>query len=127
MKKLIVFFFVILFSCQDSKPISEPKNLVPKDKMSALIADLAISDQLGILNSKGNMEVSARYILKQHNVSAKAFTESYQYYLTSPETVRSILEDAQDLVKQKDPKAEKFIDKKVNEMNKGLEVAPLSN
>lgn len=127
MRKLILFLLFIIYSCQDSKPISEPKNLVPKEKMAALIADLAISDQLGILNSEGNMEVSSRYILKQYNVSAQAFTESYQYYLTSPETVKSILDDAQEIIKQKDPEASNFIDKKVNEINKGMQSIPSSN
>lgn len=127
MRKLILFLLFIIYSCQDSKPISEPKNLVPKEKMAALIADLAISDQLGILNSEGNMEVSSRYILKQYNVSAQAFTESYQYYLTSPETVKSILDDVQEIIKQKDPEASNFIDKKVNEINKGMQSIPSSN
>lgn len=125
MRKLIVLLLFIICSCQDSEPISRPKNLVPKEQMSALIADFAISDQLGILNSQGNMEINARYILNKYKVSAKDFSDSYQYYLSSPQVVKEILDDAQEIIKQKDPKAEKYIDEKVNEVNKALPSAPL--
>lgn len=116
MKKLIVLFVLVLFSCKDAKPVNEPKNLIPEDKMSALIADFAINDQMSFLNTNGNMEISSRFILKKHNVTAKQFTESYQYYISSPSTVRKILDDAQDIIKEQDPEAEKYIDKKIKEV-----------
>lgn len=118
MKRLIFLLVLILFSCKDSKPVNAPKNLIDKEKMSALIADFAINEQMGMINPSGNLDISSRYILKKHGVSAKQFSESYQYYLSSPETVRGILDDAQEILKNQDPEAEKFIDKKLKEINK---------
>lgn len=116
MKKLIFLFVLILFSCKDSKPVNRPNNLIEKDKMAALIADFAISDQMGMMNPSGNLDTSARFILNRHAVTAKQFTESYEYYLSSPATVRDILEEAQDIIKSQDADAEKFIDKKLKEI-----------
>lgn len=116
MKKLIFLFVLILVSCKDSRPVNTPKNLIDKDKMAALIADFAISDQMGMMNPSGNLDTSSRFILNKHGVTAKQFTESYEYYLSSPATVRDILDEAQDIIKSQDPEAEKFIDKKLKEI-----------
>lgn len=120
MRKLIFLIAVVLFSCKDARPVNAPKNLVEEGKMSSLIADFAINEQLGMINPNGNLDTNSRYILKRHGVSAKEFSESYHYYLSSPETIREILDDAQEIIKKQDPEAEKFIDKKLKEVSKGV-------
>ena len=83
MRKLFpVILMLVLMAC--SKPLNEPKNLIPKDKMAEMIADFAINDQMGILNQSGNMETNSIYILKKYNTDSKGFNESYKYYLASP-------------------------------------------
>ena len=116
MKNLILLFTIFaIVGC--SKPIDEPKNLIPKDKMSEMVADFAMADQMSFLNQTGNLETQTRYILKKHNVTAKQFSESYKYYLSSPSSLDKIYDDAQEIIINKDPDAEKYIDKKM-EQNK---------
>lgn len=113
--KNLIFLFIMLLSIGCSKPIAEPKNLLTKDKMSEMIADFALADQMGILNQQGNMETETRYILKKHKVTATQFTESYKYYLASPNTLDKIYSNAQEIIKAKDPDAAKYIDKKMEQ------------
>lgn len=116
MKNLILLFTIFaIVGC--SKPIDEPKNLIPKHKMSEMVADFAMADQMSFLNQTGNLETQTRYILKKHNVTAKQFSESYKYYLSSPSSLDKIYDDAQEIIINKDPDAEKYIDKKM-EQNK---------
>lgn len=118
MKKIIPFFVVLLLlAC--SKPVHEPKNLIPKDKMAEVIAEFALNDQMGILNQSGNMETNSIYILKKYKIDSKAFTESYKYYLASPSDLEDIYNDAQDILKDKDPEAKAYIEKKLKD-NKGI-------
>ena len=109
---------LVIMSCKDSKPVNAPANLLPAKKMSELIADFAINDQMSYMNSGGNLETSSRFILKKHRVTARQFSESYKYYLASPTQLQNILDDAQEMVKDKDPEAEKYIDKKLKEVGK---------
>lgn len=111
--KRLFFLLLIIFSCKDPSPVIKPKNLLSEEKMSELIAEFAINDQMGILNPNGQLEVSARYILKQHKVDAKQFSESYKYYLASPQDLEKIFTNAQEVLKRKDPKAKDYINKKL--------------
>lgn len=117
MRFLTVFLLIITVSC--SSPIEEPVNLIPEDKMAELIAEFALNEQMGSINPNGNMETNTIYILKQHGVTGKQFSDSYKFYLASPSKLEMIYDDAQDIIKQKDPEAEKFIEKKLKE-NKGI-------
>ncbi|MDO4224575.1 MAG: DUF4296 domain-containing protein [Bergeyella zoohelcum] len=109
----------VLFSCENSKSVNTPKNLIDKDKMSELIAEFAINEQMSIINHKGNMETNTRYILKKYGVSAAQFSESYAYYLASPSDLEKILDNAQNIVIEKHPEAETYIEKKEKETNQG--------
>lgn len=117
MKRLALILFFSTVAC--SSPIDEPANLIPKDKMAELIAEFALNEQMGAINPNGNMETNTIYILKQYGVTGKQFSDSYKFYLASPSKLDDIYDDAQDIIKEKDPEAEKFIEKKLKE-NKGI-------
>ncbi|VXC30013.1 MULTISPECIES: DUF4296 domain-containing protein [Chryseobacterium] len=107
MKKLIFFFVLLsLFSCNEY--IDKPKNLVDKTKMAEIIADLAINDQVIYLYPKTNLESGTRFILKNHEVKNEDFLESYRYYIVK-QKMKGIVEDAQKIIIEKDPKSEKTI------------------
>ncbi len=107
MKKLIFFFVLLsLFSCNEY--IDKPKNLVGKTKMAEIIADLAINDQVIYLYPKTNLESGTRFILKNHEVKNEDFLESYRYYIVK-QKMKGIVEDAQKIIIEKDPKSEKTI------------------
>ncbi len=112
MKRIILLTIILVFTaCSDA--VDKPKDLLGKDKMSEIIADFAVTDQMGMLNQKGNMETETRFILKKHNATAKQFSDSYEFYLSKPATLEKIFDNAQDIIKEKDPDAAKFIEKKL--------------
>lgn len=107
MKKLIfIFVLMCLFSC--SEYIDKPKNLIDKDKMSEIIADLAINDQVTFLYPGTNLESGTRFILKNHQVKTEDFVASYRYYIVK-QKMTGIVENAQKIILEKDPKSEKII------------------
>lgn len=107
---------MILFcaaSCTEA--IEKPKDVLPEEKMSEIIADFAINEQSYSIGTNINTENATRFILKKYNIKGQTFTDSYRYYMTKPETMQDILSDAQAIIKSKDPKAEAFINKKMKE------------
>ncbi len=113
MKKLtLLLFYCLMVSC--SQLIDEPKNLVPKDKMADLVAEFAMNDQLISVNSSAHLEDATRITLQQYKISARAFIDSYKYY-TATGDVGKILNNAQEIVLNKDPNAKKYIEKKLKE------------
>lgn len=111
MKKLICLFILLfMFSCRDY--IDKPKNLVPEDKMSEILADLAINDQATFMYPNSNLEAGTRFVLKTYNVKSEDFVESFKYYVVK-EKMSSIAEDAQKILLKKDPKADQYVKDKL--------------
>ncbi|MGO4708217.1 DUF4296 domain-containing protein [Chryseobacterium sp. 2TAF14] len=107
MKKLFfIFVLMCLFSCNEY--IDKPDNLVGKTKMAEIIADLAINDQVIFLYPGTNLESGTRFILKNHEVKTEDFVASYRYYIVK-QKMKGIVEDAQKIIIEKDPKSEKKI------------------
>lgn len=104
-----LFIFLFLVSC--SEYVDKPKNLLDKSKMSEIMADLAINDQVTNTYLGKNLESGTRYILKSHNVKADDFVESYKYYVVTGK-MNKIVDDAQEILLEKDPKARDFVKSK---------------
>lgn len=113
MRKLIYFFVSILIvSC--SELINKPKNLLPESKMSEIIAEFAVNDQLNTYLPATNMESATRFVLKKHKTNATAFNESYKYYLATGD-LEGILTNAQEIIIERDMGAEDYINKKLQQ------------
>lgn len=110
---LIFLFFLGLASC--SETIEKPKNLVDENTMAELIAEFAINDQLGMLNQKGNMEISSKYILDKYKIKGADFAESHAYYISIPNKMESIYDKAQEILLEREPNLRKDIEKKIQE------------
>ncbi|MXS71352.1 DUF4296 domain-containing protein [Flavobacteriaceae bacterium W22] len=118
MKKLIGFFtFLLVFSCTEY--IDKPKNLIDQDKMAEIIAEMAINDQMVFLYPDKNLESGTRYILKSYNIKADDFVESYKYYVIK-QKMKGIVEDAQEILKEKDPKAVEKVKKESEQVIKDV-------
>lgn len=111
MKKLI-FIFVLLgmFSCGDY--IDKPKNLVDKDIMAEILAEMAINDQATFVYQNKNLESGTRYVLKTYKVKPNDFIESFKYYVVKDE-MKGIADEAQKVLIKKDPKADQYIKDKL--------------
>lgn len=111
MKKLIfLFVLMFMFSCGDY--IDQPKNLVPEDKMSEILADMAINDQATFMFQNTNLESGTRFILKTHNVKPDDFVESFKYYVVK-QKMSDIADEAQKKLLKKDPKADQYVKDKI--------------
>lgn len=107
MKKLIFIFVMLgMFSCGDY--IDKPKNLLDKEVMAEIMADLTINDQAINLYPNKNLEAGTRFVLKAHKVKSEDFVESFKYYVIK-DKMKDIAEEAQQIILKKDPKADKYI------------------
>lgn len=111
MKKLIfLFLLMVVFSCKEY--VDKPKNLVPKDKMSEVIADLAINDQATFMFPSTNLESGTRFVLKTHNVKPNDFVASFKYYVVE-QKMSEIADEAQKILLKRDPKADQYVKDKI--------------
>jgi hypothetical protein len=118
--KKFFFFFALLLICSCGQTIlDKPKNLLDKDKMAEVLADLSLNDQSVINFPNSNIESGSLFILQQHKVKKEDFASSYNYYLVNRD-LPEIIEKAQEIIKKKDPKGEKFINDKL----KGQKATP---
>ncbi|MFS4471763.1 DUF4296 domain-containing protein [Chryseobacterium sp. T20] len=113
MKKLLFIFVLLgLLSCGDY--IDKPKNLIDKDMMAEIIADLAINDQAIFVYPDKNMEAGTRAVLKSHKVKPDDFVNSFKYYVIKEE-MDGITNDAQEILLKKDPKADKYVKERLKQ------------
>lgn len=111
MKQFTLLFLILgIISC--SNPIEKPQNLIPKDTMAEVIAELAINDQMSYLNETGNMESQAIYIFQKYKITGKQFMESHKFYLSEIGVMEHIYQKAQDFIIKKDPNSKLFFEKK---------------
>lgn len=111
--KKFLFFFAFLLICSCGQTIMDkPKNLLSEDKMAEVLADLALNDQSVINFPTANLQSGAMYVLQQQKVKQEDFTSSYNYYLVNKDLAK-IIGNAQEIIKKKDPKGEKFINDKL--------------
>ncbi|MEC5157525.1 DUF4296 domain-containing protein [Chryseobacterium sp. MP_3.2] len=106
MKNICLFSLCVLMSC--SELIDPPKNLIPKDKMAMVIADFALNEQINNITPNNNFENTTRFELQKHKIKGVDFAESYKYY-TATRDLEEILNNAQEIVLDRDPAAKDSI------------------
>ena len=119
MRFFIAYLFLAIFTLSCTEAIEKPKDILSQEKMSEIIADFAINEQSYTIGGNINTENATRFILKKYNIKGQLFTDSYKYYMTDPDTMKEILEEAQKIIVSKDSNAEAFINKKLKE-NSGI-------
>ena len=123
MRFFIAYLFLAIFTLSCTEAIEKPKDILSQEKMSEIIADFAINEQSYTIGGHINTENATRFILKKYNIKGQLFTDSYKYYMTDPDTMKEILDEAQKIIVSKDPNAEAFINKKLKE-NSGIPAQP---
>ena len=119
MRFFIAYLFLAISTLSCTEAIEKPKDILSQEKMSEIIADFAINEQSYTIGGNINTENATRFILKKYNIKGQQFTDSYKYYMTYPDTMKEILDEAQKIIVSKDPNAEAFINKKLKE-NSGI-------
>ena len=119
MRFFIAYLFLAIFTLSCTEAIEKPKDILSQEKMSEIIADFAINEQSYTIGGNINTENATRFILKKYNIKGQLFSDSYKYYMTDPDTMKEILDEAQKIIVSKDPNAEAFINKKLKE-NSGI-------
>ena len=117
MRFFIAYLFLAISTLSCTEAIEKPKDILSQEKMSEIIADFAINEQSYTIGGNINTENATRFILKKYNIKGQQFTDSYKYYMTDPDTMKEILDEAQKIIVSKDPNAEAFINKKLKENN----------
>jgi len=99
-----VFFIaslLFLASCTDGvKRFDEPENLIPREKMVNVMKDLVKleahiqSEYISVAKFHKVMENSGDALLEKYDITLEQFSESIDYYGSRQEEMKSIYEDA---------------------------------
>ena len=101
---LLIFF--LLGGCTrkiDRESVTPPPDLIPKDQMVDIFADLKLFDAIIAAKQKKkdkNFEIdSVKYylhnsILEKHNITRERFERSFEYYQSDMDMLDEIYEDA---------------------------------
>lgn len=114
----LLCIFLLITACSEAVP--KPAKLIEEEKMSQIIADFAIADQIKNVQPKTNLDAESLLILKKYGIKGDDFVNSYQYYISKPRTLESILDEAQNIVMKKKPDAQIYIEKKLKENKTAL-------
>ena len=104
MKKAVLFFCgVWLLSCGE-KVLEKPENLIPKEKMTAILYDLAIlnatkSSFSSVFDDSG-IDIM-EFLYKKYDVDSTQFAQSDLYYASVPLEYQSIYEEVDARIEKK--------------------------
>ena len=117
MKKAIVLFLsvFVVIGCAE-KLIEKPSNLIPKEKMIAILKDIAILNAARSTNTaslKENGIEPTEYIFEKYEIDSITYVDSDRYYASRPLEYVSIYETVEALLVTGKEDAEKR--KKLND------------
>lgn len=97
-----LYFFVLLFlaSCTSNTIYKEPENLIPKDSMITLLADMYIASSAKNVKNKF-LKREKNYMMlvyKKHKIDSSRFKISNTYYTSKPEVLTEILAEAKKIL-----------------------------
>jgi len=92
-----VLFLAVLVSCAE-KVIEPPENLIPKEKMTNILYDLALLNAANSTNPnalKNNSVETMPYLFEKYSIDSVQFSQSDLYYASVPLEYESIYETIQ--------------------------------
>ncbi|MAU15250.1 MAG: hypothetical protein CMH46_06875 [Muricauda sp.] len=100
---LFILVFMIFFSCAE-KVVEEPENLIPKEKMTEILHDLAI---LNAAKSSANRKFKdsgvdvMEFLYRKYDIDSAQFSQSDLYYASIPLEYQSIYEGVEAMLEQR--------------------------
>lgn len=96
MKKAILILVGLLFLACGEKVVEEPENLIPKEKMTDILYDLAIlnatKSSFSSVFEKTGIDIM-EFLYEKYDIDSIQFAESDLYYASVPLEYQSIYED----------------------------------
>lgn len=128
MKKIVIILLaLVVVSCVE-KLIEKPDNLIPRDKMIAVLKDMAIlnagkATKTNIRILKENGIEPTQFLFEKHDIDSTVFVESDRYYASLPLQYVSMYEEIEALL----TKEKKLMDeaKKISDSIKVIELQKL--
>ena len=105
MKKIIVFFIIVLFatsSCKESF-VKKPNNLIDKEQMISMIYDLSVLEAMKSQNAGiPNIYPKANEFLKtKYKIDSITFAQNTQYYASDTDDYKKMYEEVKARLKVK--------------------------
>lgn len=94
----VLLVFIMLLSCNE-KVVEKPENLIPEEKMVAVLYDMAVINAAKNMNQDILLEYDIEpmaYIYSKHGVDSLQFVKSDLYYASNPseyETIYTAVKD----------------------------------
>ena len=111
----VLLVFILLFSCNE-KVVEKPENLIPAEKMTVVLYDVAVINAAKNMNQdiliEYNIEPMA-YIYSKYGIDSLQFVKSDLYYASNPSEYETIYT----AVKDKLEKDEKYMEEHNKKMD----------
>lgn len=100
MKNFVFYSFLILllFSCQDIVQVTRPENLIEREKMEAIIYDIALMNAargFNVQKLKRNNVSPERYVFDKHKIDSLQYAQSTVYYASDSEDYKIMYQNVQ--------------------------------
>ncbi len=98
MKLVYCCLFVVLLSCSDKSKKDTPADLLPKEAMAIVMADLSLAESVINMNmaakaAEQNTDTTRRFnVYKEHNISRSQYESSLRYYSAHPDEFKQVYE-----------------------------------
>jgi len=99
LKLFLVSLVILLFACQDVKKPLPPENLISKEKMATILAEVYTINAARNVNNKllNNLGVKLDSIIyEKYNIDSLQFVESNNYYSSNLNVYSEIINDVKD-------------------------------
>lgn len=120
MKRWLLSIIVPLLVCCGEKVIEPPENLIPRNKMTDIVYDLALINAAKSTNPKvleDHLIEPMQYIYEKYAIDSIQFVKSDVYYASIPEEYAAIYENVS-IRLEKEKKEIEDVRKKKNEENR---------
>lgn len=111
----VLLVFILLFSCNE-KVVEKPENLIPTEKMTSVLYDMAVINAAKNMNQDILIEYDIEpmeYIYSKYGIDSLQFVKSDLYYASNPSEYETIYT----AVKDKLEKDEKYMEEHTKKMD----------
>jgi len=124
MKKLVfLLVFLMVVSCAE-KVVEKPENLIPKEKMTAILHDLAILNAtkttVGNKLDEAGIDIM-EFLYEKYQIDSTQFAESDLYYASLPLEYQSIYTEVESRLEKRQKAMEEEMEKRNDSIRKANE------